>query len=98
VHGTVEGLRDHYPGKWLLIEFDGSQAEEGTVLAAHENPETHQHCGRGVGIASSPWTTSSFHTISRVPGSLEETHSDSRLRTTLTHMHATGTRLAATVP
>ena len=39
MHGTPEELRDHYPGKWLLIEFDGSQAEEGTVLAAHEDPE-----------------------------------------------------------
>ena len=40
MHGTLEELRDHYPGKWLLIELDASEAEEGTVLAAHENPET----------------------------------------------------------
>ena len=39
MHGTLEDLRDHYPGKWLLIELDDSEAEEGTVLAAHENPE-----------------------------------------------------------
>lgn len=39
MHGTLEELRDHYPGKWLLIELDGSEAEEGTVLAAHEEPE-----------------------------------------------------------
>ena len=39
MHGTLEELRDHYPGKWLLIELDGSEAEEGTVLAAHEDPE-----------------------------------------------------------
>ncbi len=39
MHGTLEQLRDHYPGKWLLIELDGSEAEEGTVLAAHEDPE-----------------------------------------------------------
>ena len=34
MHGTLEELRDHYPGKWLLIELDDSEAEEGTVLAA----------------------------------------------------------------
>jgi hypothetical protein len=39
MHGTLEELRDHYPGKWLLIELDESEAEEGTVLAAHEDPE-----------------------------------------------------------
>jgi hypothetical protein len=39
MHGTLEELRDHYPGKRLLIELDGSEAEEGTVLAAHEDPE-----------------------------------------------------------
>jgi hypothetical protein len=39
MHGTLEELRDHYPGKWLLIELDDSEAEEGTVLAAHEDPE-----------------------------------------------------------
>jgi hypothetical protein len=39
MHGTLEELRDHYPGKWLLIELDDSEAEEGTVLAAHEDAE-----------------------------------------------------------
>ncbi len=39
MHGTLEELRNHYPGKWLLIQLDGSEAEEGTVLAAHEDPE-----------------------------------------------------------
>ena len=39
MHGTLEELRDRYPGKWLLIELDDSEAEEGTVLAAHEDPE-----------------------------------------------------------
>lgn len=39
MHGTLEQLRDRYPGKWLLIELDGSEAEEGTLLAAHEDPD-----------------------------------------------------------
>ena len=39
MHGTLEQLRDRHPGKWLLIQLDGSEAEEGTVLAAHEDPE-----------------------------------------------------------
>jgi hypothetical protein len=39
VHGTLERLREHYPGNWLLIQLDDSETEEGTVLAAHENPE-----------------------------------------------------------
>ena len=39
MHGTLEQLRDRYPGKWLLIELDGSEAEEGTVLAADKDPE-----------------------------------------------------------
>jgi hypothetical protein len=39
MHGTLEQLRDRHPGKWLLIELDGSEAEEGTLLAAHEDPE-----------------------------------------------------------
>jgi TusA-related sulfurtransferase len=39
MHGTLEQLRDLNPGKWLLIELDDSEAEEGTVLAAHEDPE-----------------------------------------------------------
>jgi len=38
-HGTLEQLRSRYPGKWLLIQLDHSDAEEGTVLAAHEDPE-----------------------------------------------------------
>jgi len=40
MHGTLDELRDNYPGKWLLIELDESEAEEGTVLIAHEDPET----------------------------------------------------------
>lgn len=36
MHGTLEQLRDRDPGKWLLIRLDGPEAEEGTVLAAHE--------------------------------------------------------------
>ncbi len=39
MHGTLEQLRDRYPGKWLLIRLDGSEADEGTVLAAHEDPQ-----------------------------------------------------------
>jgi TusA-related sulfurtransferase len=39
MHGTLKQLRDLNPGKWLLIELDDSEAEEGTVLAAHEDPE-----------------------------------------------------------
>jgi hypothetical protein len=39
MHGTLEQLRDRHPGKWLLIQLDGSEAEEGTLLAAHEDPE-----------------------------------------------------------
>jgi hypothetical protein len=39
MHGTLDELRDKYPGKWLLIELEGSEAEEGTVLVAHEDPE-----------------------------------------------------------
>lgn len=39
MHGTLEQLRDRYPGKWLLIRLDSSEADAGTVLAAHENPE-----------------------------------------------------------
>ena len=38
MHGTLEQLRDRYPGKWLLIQLDGPEAGEGTVLAAHEDP------------------------------------------------------------
>jgi hypothetical protein len=39
MHGTLEKLRSHYQGMWLLIQLDGSKAEEGTVLVAHEDPE-----------------------------------------------------------
>ena len=39
MHGTLDQLRNSYPGKWLLIQLDEPEAEEGTVLAAHENPE-----------------------------------------------------------
>ena len=39
MHGTLEELRDNYSGKWLLIELDGPEAEEGTVLVAHQDPE-----------------------------------------------------------
>jgi hypothetical protein len=39
MHGTLEQLRGHYPGKWLLIELDDSEGEEGTLLIAHKDPE-----------------------------------------------------------
>lgn len=39
MHGALGQLRDLHPGKWLLIQLDGPEAEEGTVLAAHEDPE-----------------------------------------------------------
>jgi hypothetical protein len=39
MHGSLAQLREHYPGKWLLIQLDGSEAEEGTVLAADEGPK-----------------------------------------------------------
>ena len=39
MHGTLDQLRDRYPGKWLLIRLDGSDAEEGTLLAAHKDPK-----------------------------------------------------------
>jgi hypothetical protein len=38
MHGTLEQLRDRYPGKWLLIQLNDSEAEEGTLLVAHEDP------------------------------------------------------------
>ena len=38
MHGTLEALRSQYPGKWLLIELDDSEAETGTVLVAHKDP------------------------------------------------------------
>lgn len=38
MHGTLEQLRTLNPGKWLLIQLDESEAEEGTLLAAHEDP------------------------------------------------------------
>jgi len=40
MHGTLEQLRDQNPGKWLLIRLDGPDAETGTVLLAHQDPET----------------------------------------------------------
>ncbi|MBA3423338.1 MAG: hypothetical protein ACR2HO_07225 [Rubrobacteraceae bacterium] len=40
MHGTLEHLRNSNPGKWLLILLDGPDAEEGTVLFAHDDPET----------------------------------------------------------
>jgi hypothetical protein len=39
MHGTLEQLRDRYPGKWLLIQLDESEANEGTVLVADKEPE-----------------------------------------------------------
>jgi hypothetical protein len=39
MHGTLEQLRDLNPGKWLLVQLDGSDAEEGKLLAAHEDAE-----------------------------------------------------------
>jgi hypothetical protein len=39
MHGTLEALRDQYPGRWLLIELDDSEAETGTVLVAHKDPK-----------------------------------------------------------
>ena len=38
MHGTLEQLRERNPGMWLLIQLDEPEAEVGTVLAAHENP------------------------------------------------------------
>jgi hypothetical protein len=38
MHGTLEGLRERNPGMWLLIQLDEPDAESGTVLAAHEDP------------------------------------------------------------
>jgi hypothetical protein len=35
MHDTLDNLRELNPGKWLLIELDGPDAEEGTLLAAH---------------------------------------------------------------
>jgi hypothetical protein len=39
MHGTLDQLRDGYPGTWLLIRLDGPDAEEGTVLVADKDPE-----------------------------------------------------------
>jgi hypothetical protein len=39
MHGTLGQLRDRNPGKWLLIQLEGSDAEEGKLLVAHEDPE-----------------------------------------------------------
>ena len=38
MHGTLEQLRERNPGMWLLIELDEPDAEVGTVLVAHEDP------------------------------------------------------------
>ena len=38
-HGSLEDLRKLYPGKWLLIQLDDSEADEGAVLAVHDDPE-----------------------------------------------------------
>jgi hypothetical protein len=38
MHGTLEELRERNPGMWLLIQLDEPDAESGTVLAAHEDP------------------------------------------------------------
>lgn len=38
MHGTLEQLRERNPGMWLLIQLDEPEAEVGTVLAAHEDP------------------------------------------------------------
>ncbi len=38
MHGTLEQLRERNPGMWLLIQLDEPEAEAGTVLAAHEDP------------------------------------------------------------
>lgn len=39
MHATLEQLRQRNPGKWLLIQLDGPEADKGMVLAAHEDPE-----------------------------------------------------------
>ena len=39
MHGTLDQLRASHPGKWLLIRLDGPDAETGTVLLAHQDPE-----------------------------------------------------------
>ena len=38
MHGTLEQLRERNPGMWLLIQLDEPDAEAGTVLVAHEDP------------------------------------------------------------
>jgi hypothetical protein len=37
MHDTLDNLRALNPDKWLLIELDGPDAEEGTLLAAHRD-------------------------------------------------------------
>lgn len=39
MHGTFEEIRAQNPGKWLLIQLDGPEAEAGTLLFVHEDPE-----------------------------------------------------------
>lgn len=38
MHGTFEEIRQRNTGMWLLIQLDEPEAEVGTVLAAHEDP------------------------------------------------------------
>jgi hypothetical protein len=38
MYGTLEQLRDCHPGMWLLIRLDGPEAETGTTLVTHEDP------------------------------------------------------------
>ncbi|CAN5680764.1 MAG: hypothetical protein M3494_13205 [Actinomycetota bacterium] len=39
MHDTFDELREAYPGKWLLIRTDGTEAETGTLLFVHEDPK-----------------------------------------------------------
>ncbi len=39
MHCALDELRSQHPGKWLLIRLDGPNAEEGTLLSAHEDSE-----------------------------------------------------------
>ena len=39
MYGTLEQLRERNPGMWLLIQLDEPDAEVGTVLVAHEDPD-----------------------------------------------------------
>jgi hypothetical protein len=47
MHGTLEQLRERNPGKWLLIQLDEPEAEAGTVLAEHKDPnELHMQLSK----------------------------------------------------